>query len=187
METKICSKCGLEKKLEEFPKDKNRNDGYYVHCKLCRKLTYQSNSTIIKEKSKKYYYDNKEKNHKKILERNRLWRKNNSSYTTNRKKSDPAFKLIKNLRRRLNRFISFTYFTKRNTTIHHIGCSPQELKLFLEKKFIDGMTWENYGKWHIDHITPLSSAKTEEEIYKLCHYTNLQPLWAIDNLKKSNK
>jgi hypothetical protein len=187
METKICTKCGLEKKLDDFPKDKNRNDGYYVHCKLCRKIIYQSNSVIIKEKNKKYYYENKEKNHKKILERNRLWRKNNPSYTTDRKKIDPTFKLIKNIRRRLNRFISFTYFTKRNTTIHHIGCSPQELKLFLEKKFIYGMTWENYGKWHIDHIIPLSSAKTEDELYKLCHYTNLQPLWAIDNLKKSNK
>jgi hypothetical protein len=50
------------------------------------------------------------------------------------------------------------------------------------------MSWEKFGKYiHIDHIIPLSSAKTEEEIYKLCHYTNLQPLWAEDNLKKSNK
>ena len=49
------------------------------------------------------------------------------------------------------------------------------------------MSWENQGKWHIDHITPLSSAKTEEEVYRLCHYTNLQPLWAEDNLKKGSK
>ena len=49
------------------------------------------------------------------------------------------------------------------------------------------MSWDNYGKWHIDHIIPLSSANSEDDIYKLCHYTNLQPLWAEDNLKKSNK
>jgi hypothetical protein len=49
------------------------------------------------------------------------------------------------------------------------------------------MTWENQGKWHIDHIIPLSSAKTEKEMYKLCHYTNLQPLWAFDNLSKGSK
>ena len=49
------------------------------------------------------------------------------------------------------------------------------------------MSWDNYGKWHIDHIIPLSSANSEDDIYKLCNYTNLQPLWAEDNLKKSNK
>ena len=49
------------------------------------------------------------------------------------------------------------------------------------------MCWENHGEWHIDHVVPLASAKTEDEIYKLNHYSNLQPLWKIDNLKKSNK
>ena len=49
------------------------------------------------------------------------------------------------------------------------------------------MSWENHGKWHIDHIIPLSTANTEEDILNLCHYTNLQPLWAEDNIKKSNK
>ena len=49
------------------------------------------------------------------------------------------------------------------------------------------MKWDNHGKWHIDHIIPLSSAETEEEVYNLCHYTNLQPLWGEDNLKKGKK
>ena len=187
METKLCSRCKLNKGITEFSKDKARFDGYYVYCKECRRQDYQSKSNLKKEKSKKYYHDNKEKNYEKILERNRLWRKNNPTYTTDRKKIDPSFKLIKNVRRRLNRFISFNYFTKRSTTIHLIGCSPQELKSFLEKKFTDNMSWENYGEWHIDHIIPLSSAKSEEELYKLCHYTNLQPLWAEDNMKKGSK
>jgi hypothetical protein len=70
-----------------------------------------------------------------------------------------------------------------------IGCSPEFLKEYLENQFAEGMSWDNHGQysWHIDHIIPLSSAKTDEEIYKLCHYTNLQPLWAEDNLRKSNK
>jgi hypothetical protein len=70
-----------------------------------------------------------------------------------------------------------------------IGCSPQELREHIESKFIDGMSWENYGTfgWHLDHITPLASAKDKEEIIKLNHYTNLQPLWAIDNLKKGGR
>jgi hypothetical protein len=187
METKLCSKCKIDKFISEYSKDKNRSDGYGVYCKECRRIIYQSKSELIKEKSKKYYHNNKEKNHEKILERNRLWRKNNPTYTTDRKKIDPTFKIIKNVRRRLNRFINFSYFTKRSTTIYLIGCSPKELKSFLEKKFIGNMSWENYGEWHIDHIIPLSSAKTEEELNKLCHYTNLQPLWAKDNLRKSNK
>ena len=49
------------------------------------------------------------------------------------------------------------------------------------------MSWENQGKWHIDHIIPLSSAANEEELYKLCHFTNLQPMWATDNIRKGSK
>lgn len=58
------------------------------------------------------------------------------------------------------------------------------LKWHLENQFKTDMSWENYGKWEIDHIVPLSSAKTEEELYSLCRYTNLQPLWKTDNIKK---
>ena len=78
---------------------------------------------------------------------------------------------------------------KDNPTFDIIGCTPQFLKEYLEKQFTKDMSWENHGLfgWHIDHIIPLSSANTEEELYKLCHYTNLQPLWAKDNLAKSNK
>lgn len=188
METKICSKCKEEKKLCNFTKDKRRKDGYYVYCKGCRKIIYNENSEIRREKSKKYYDKIKDEKREIILERNRLWRKNNPNYTTERKKHDPTFKLIKNVRRRLKRFLDINYTTKRSQTISLLGCSPQFLKEYIEKQFSDGMTWELVGQYiHIDHIIPLSSAKTEEELYKLCHYSNLQPLWAEENLKKSNK
>ena len=63
------------------------------------------------------------------------------------------------------------------------------LRNYLEKQFKEGMTWENYGQWHIDHIIPLSSFNLldEKEVKKAIHYSNLQPLWAIDNLKKGNR
>jgi hypothetical protein len=87
----------------------------------------------------------------------------------------------------VSEFLKVKNIRKKNKTFEIVGCSPQFLKEHLEKQFVNGMTWENRNEWHIDHITPLSSAKTEEELYKLCHYTNLQPLWAEENLKKGNK
>ena len=68
-----------------------------------------------------------------------------------------------------------------------VGINYNEFKKYLESIFLDGMTWDNRGEWHIDHIIPLSSAKSKEDLIKLCHYTNLQPLWAKDNLKKGSK
>ena len=71
-----------------------------------------------------------------------------------------------------------------------VGCTIEELKIYLEKQFKEGMTWENRGiVWHIDHIKPISKfdLTNEEEQKKCFHYTNLQPLFAIDNLRKSNK
>ena len=91
------------------------------------------------------------------------------------------------MRSRLSSYLKLHNITKKNKTFEIVGCTPIELKEHLEKQFVSGMTWENRNLWHIDHIIPLSSAKTEEELYKLCHYTNLQPLWAEENLKKSNK
>jgi len=100
---------------------------------------------------------------------------------------EPEFKLLSEMRSRLWLYLKKESFTKKNKTFNIVGCSPLQLKEHLEKQFVDGMTWENRSEWHIDHIVPLSSAKTEEELYKLFHYTNLQPLWAIDNIKKGNK
>ena len=69
------------------------------------------------------------------------------------------------------------------------GCSKEELYTFLEAEFSEGMTWENYGKWHVDHIRPCASFNLEdvEEQKKCFHWTNLQPLWAVDNIRKGSK
>ena len=78
---------------------------------------------------------------------------------------------------------------KTKKTCELIGCNWEQLKKYLESKFQQGMSWENYAYygWHIDHIIPLASASNREEMEKLCHYTNLQPLWAQDNLSKGDK
>lgn len=68
-----------------------------------------------------------------------------------------------------------------------LGVDYSTFKEYMESKFLDGMSWDNRGEWHIDHIIPLSSATSEEELIKLCHYSNLQPLWAEDNIRKGDK
>jgi len=104
-----------------------------------------------------------------------------------RREFDPIFSLINNVRSRLYKYLTKLDITKKNKTFSIVGCNPLQLKEHLEKQFTNGMCWENRNEWHIDHIIPLSSAKTEDELYKLCHYKNLQPLWAIDNIKKGKK
>jgi len=102
--------------------------------------------------------------------------------------NDPLFALKKRLRilvRGSFRKSGYTNFKTRTEEI--VGISFNEFKLYMESKFVDGMNWDNRGDWHIDHIIPLSTAKSEQELIALSHYTNLQPLWAMDNLKKGNK
>ena len=106
----------------------------------------------------------------------------------NKRKNDSQYHLITLVRCRLNEFLRIRKITKRNNTINIVGCSPEFLKIHIENQFTEGMSWELLGQHiHIDHKIPLSSAKTDEEIYQLCHYTNLQPLWAFDNLSKGDK
>ena len=104
-------------------------------------------------------------------------------------KTNPTYKMANAIRRRLGEYLRLKGLTKTNKTFTIVGCTPAELKIHLEKQFKPGMTWWNHTPkgWHIDHIIPLASAKTLEETEKLSHYTNLQPMWATENLKKSNK
>ncbi len=203
---KKCSTCGIERGLCNFHKWKLSPDGYKRICKECRKLEtkkyYNNNSEKIKTMVSEYRKNNPEKvkeikqkiydrDKKRILQVNKIYRENNrekrNEYVRNRKMNDPIFKLKHTMNSRIKIFLKIKKISKHNKTFEIIGCSPEELKIHLEKQFTEGMSWDNIGKWHIDHIFPLSSGKTEEDIIKLCHYTNLQPLWAIDNIKKGNK
>src|SRR3989304_2320229 len=132
-----------------------------------------------KFRKKKQIYDKnyRKLNGKKIDTRIKKWRKE-------RKKYDSLFKLKFLLQSRINHIYCALKYKKKNRTMELVGCDLQTLKEYIEKQFKEGMTWENHGfyGWHIDHIIPLGTAKTEEEMIKLCHYTNLQPLWALENL-----
>lgn len=203
MEKKICSKCKTEKELCEFRKKSVNNKGiqyYKSRCKICSnedekikrdknpekyKIWYDKNRDERNKWRSEYYQKNKEK----LRDYNKKYDKNKSINFMIKYNTDPIIKLRHRLSCRLREVLKFKSLIKNKTHNDIIGCSPEFLKEHLENQFTEGMSWDNhelYG-WHIDHIVPLSSAKTEEEIYKLCHYTNLQPLWAKDNLKKSNK
>ena len=140
------------------------------------------------EKVKEYNIKNKEKQQSY----NKEYSINNRERINNRRRkrnlNEPIYNLINNVRSRLKKYLKSTGISKNKKTFEIVGCSPEFLKEHIEKQFAEGMSWDLIGEHiHIDHIIPLSSAKTEEEIYKLCHYTNLQPLWAKDNLRKSDK
>jgi hypothetical protein len=110
-------------------------------------------------------------------------------YENNKYRTDPNYKIAKNLRRRLVEFVNNGFATKSESAIIRIGCTLDELKIHLSNKFKDGMTWENYGQWHIDHIIPCAAfdLHSEEQQKKCFHYSNLQPLWARDNIVKGSK
>ena len=126
-----------------------------------------------------------------------IWRKENREkltkknliYEKNRKMVDPEFKLVKILRSRLNSALNRRNIQKGFSTMELTGCELPFLKEYLEAKFTEGMSWKNHGDWHIDHIKPCCSfdLKNEEEQKKCFHYTNLQPLWATENLTKGGK
>lgn len=137
---------------------------------------YVENSDYAKIKAKEYREANKDKT--------RAWSK---EYRKNRMIVDPLFALKIKLRSLINLKISTSGYTKRSKTYEILGCSYVDFKTHIEQQFQKGMSWENHGMWHLDHIVPIASAKTEDDVIRLNHYSNFQPLWAIDNLKKGSK
>jgi hypothetical protein len=212
--TKICSKCKVEKELCEFNRKKTSQPELRSECKECNSISSKKYREENKDKElkrhKKYREENKEILKIKYYELHKEYRQNNKDYfkqynknyyennlekiikykveyNKEKRHSNPLYNLTCNIRGRISTFLKLKNISKNNKTFGIVGCTPELLKEHLEQKFKDNMSWENYGEWHIDHIIPLSSAKTDDEVYKLCHYTNLQPLWAKDNLRKSNK
>lgn len=168
---KKCLKCNEVKEINYFSKDKSSKDGYLTQCKCCRKKYYKLNKNLYDrtEYMKKYKNDNKSRRNDKLKIR---------------RKYDILFNLSNNIRSRINETFKNNGYYKKSKTQEILGCSFEELKHYLESKFEPWMNWENRGLyngdfnygWDIDHIIPLSSGNSEEDITKLSHYKNLQPL-----------
>lgn len=175
MKSQICTQCKKIKKFNQFYIGNNVNGLRWI-CKVC-------DSKHSKNYSHSYYIKNKE--NIKIYNKERRIVRN--TYKRILCKTDIGFKLLNNMRARLNQALNGN--PKVSTTMKLVGCSIDKLKQHLESKFKQGMSWNNYGKWHIDHIRPCASfdlSKASEQ-RKCFHYTNLQPLWAKENLMKHTK
>lgn len=140
------------------------------------RLLYAENPSITRERQRKWRAENREH-----------VRRKNAEYIKQRRKSDPKFALTLAIRKRTHNFMRQK--RAQGSVTKALGCSWQELCQYIESKFQPGMTWSNRKEWHIDHIKPLSSfdLTNQDEFNKAVHYTNLQPLWAVDNLRKSNR
>jgi hypothetical protein len=153
------------------------------------KIWTADNKDYISKRDKQYYLKNKEQRKKQS---NQYKQKNKHIIHEKIKRklqTDLNFKLAWKLRIRLNKAINNNQ--KSGSAIRDLGCTIQELKSYLESKFQLGMSWDNWSLhgWHIDHIEPLCSfdLSDREQFLKACHYSNLQPMWAEDNLSKNGK
>jgi len=180
MDKKVCSKCKIEKTLEEFSIDLSTKSGRKSQCKECRKLIskkeYKSDPLSHNVRTSAYYKDNKEST-----------RKQQRDYERKRLKVDPLFKLGKSMRCHLYRILQGQ---KSMSTKELLGYNVEELKIHIESLWVEGMNWENWGKeWEIDHIYPLSQYLKEGETRPsiINSLKNLQPISKIENRKKSNK
>ena len=201
---KICKTCNATEDLIGFRKDRRIcND-----CLKKQKIQfYLSNHKESREKQKEYRELNRDKinaqkrehyqlNKERLIKNSSDYKKNNrkryNDLKINRKKNDPLYKLritvSERIRQALKYHLAGTY-KKKDSTIELLGCSIDELKTHLQNQFKEGMTWQNHGEWHIDHIIPCAAfdLSKKEDCLKCFNYKNLQPLWAHENLSKSDK
>ena len=192
METKVCKKCGIEKNIEEYRVQKNRN-GTFRYCSWCKKCDKEYTNEWKRKhqaqiytkridyfaKYNKYYWN---KNGIEIM-------KKRNKYFAQRRNDDYLFKFKEQIRNLINISLKTRNHVKNTKTSEILGCDLDFFVNYILETYKKnyGYEWDGKEKVHIDHIIPLATAKTEKDVIKLCHYTNLQLLKAQDNLKKGAK
>lgn len=189
--------------LNNKEKIKQRCKDYYLNNKenAIKRVNeyYINNKDEILEYKKEYRQKNDEKIKEYRLTHKEYFDEYNKTYKKNRCVNDKLFKLKENIKSLIRQSFKRRGYSKKSKTCEILGCGFNEFKNYIELKFEPWMNWNNYGNWNgepneinvawdIDHIIPLSSATTEEEIIGLNHYTNLQPLCSYTNrhIKKNN-
>lgn len=189
----ICKECKAIylKKYYQKNEEKIKNQYRDTYDPKNKKKYYEKNKKNILKKRAKYRENNKEKikSQGKKYRQTEKHKKSRSAYEKNKKNLDKLYKLKSNIRGLIRNSLIYNGFSKKCKTHKILGCSFQEFKIYIESRFQPWMNWDNHGKyngelnfgWDLDHIVPISSAKTEEEIIKLNHYTNFQPLCSTIN------
>jgi hypothetical protein len=161
------------KKYESKPETKKRKSENH-------KNWSEKNKEYLTEYHKKWRTENVDK-----------WRKTKRDYERNRKARDPLYKLINNFRTAIYQVLKENNINKNGHYFEILKYTPEDLISHLETKFTNGMTWDNYGEWHVDHIKPISSYIIleigDDEFMNCWSLSNLQPLWGKENISKSNK
>jgi hypothetical protein len=188
---KLCRRCESVLNVGRFSKNAAASDGLMPLCKACdaqkskerrdknkaahlarRRDLYKKNAAQMRAASKRYKTENRDLVNKRLREK---------------RKEDPLFKLRENIKKRLKDALKRGGYTKTSKTMQILGCTAKELKEHIERQFTKGMSWATLGsEIHIDHIIPLATAKSEEDLIALNHFTNLRPMWAKQNMEKSD-
>lgn len=176
---KRCCKCKNTISKTLFSKNKTRKDGFQDTCKACKAEYWRIKYPRKNPRTRK------DPDRGKLLEQEREKRKR--LVRSNKLKTDEFFAIKQRTRKLISHVIYKRGYTKKSKATDILGCSFEFFKAHIENQFLEGMNWENRDKWQIDHKIPVASARTEQELIQLNHYTNLQPLWTIDNSKKGCK
>lgn len=208
---KICKYCKCEKPLDAFSLNANSKDGRQHRCKQCfseymknrtaqksdeinakRRIQYAEQIEKKREQTRASYRRHAEKrkayvkeysanpeNKEKIRQTYRAWKQE-------KLKNDPLFALKNRMSCLFRMALKVRGYGKTTKVASTLGCEWDELVKHIERQFLPGMSWENRGEWHIDHIIPLATAQTEEDVIRLNHHTNIRPMWAKDNLTKGD-
>jgi hypothetical protein len=191
----VCKECRKHDSSLKKSQRKKYFEDYYQNNKekiiLNQSVYYAQNKDVVKIYKDEYYL----KNLLPIAEKAKKYREENKSklseekriYSLNRRKIDPIYLMKGRLRSLVGYGFRNSGFKKTSKTRDILGCSYNDFMIHIESQFKDGMNWKNRSEWHIDHIIPISSAKTEDELLRLSHYLNLRPLWAKENIIKGSK
>lgn len=196
-----CKQCSSEKYKEYYYANREKclaktrrhrlKDGSKErHAELVLRSYYENKEPVL-QRAKQYYYDNKDR----ILVRNAMVRQQRR--VERLASIDPKVEEIRRINQRIRNRLRHRISTairkgyKSGSAVNDLGCSVEEFRSYIEERFQEGMSWDNWGKttWHLDHIKPLShfDLRNREEFVEAVHYTNIQPLWARDNLRKNDR